>query len=105
MVEQYPDSIIVTVSTPAVQDESSGNFTPGSEVTYTWECRAEVNGSERKVADSEGTLLDYAFDIYLPLMETVVPFGSPYQLTRGGAHYSGTIKGASNGQLNSRLWA
>ena len=105
MVEQYPDSITVTVSTPAIQDESTGRWTSGSAETFTWDCRAEINGAERKVAIADGTLLDYAFDIYLPSMETVVPFDSPNQLTKGGAIYSGTIKGAANGQLNSRLWA
>jgi hypothetical protein len=104
MVEQYPDSIIITVTTP-VQNEETGSFEPGTSVTYTWKCRAEMNGAGRKIAMPDGSLYEYAFSIYLPKKQVIIPFESAYQLTKGGAEFTGKIKGMTNGQFNSIIWA
>jgi hypothetical protein len=105
MVEQYPDSIIITVKIPAVQNESTGLWTEGSSTPYTFQCRAEVNGTGKQIPGNDGSLMDYAFQVYLPLMSTVIPTGSDYVLTAfSNGTISGKVKRASNGQLNSRLW-
>lgn len=104
-MDQYPDSIVITVTTPATQDPDTGIWTAGTSTAYTLECRAEVNGTGRQIAGDDGVLMDYAFQVFLPLMTTVIPAGSDYVLTAlSNGIISGKVKRASNGQLNSRIW-
>lgn len=104
-MEQYPDSIAVTVQTAATQNTSTGLWTAGSSAVYTLSCRAETNSKTAKIAGNDGVLLDYAFDCYLPVMSTIIPFGSTFSLTlANNTTVSGKVKGQKNGQLNSRLW-
>jgi hypothetical protein len=104
-MNQYPDSIVVAVTTPAIQDPTTGLYTSGTSTSYTLECRAEVNGTGRKIVGDDGTLMDYSFQVFLPLMATVIPVGSDYVLTAlSNGTISGKVKRSSNGQLNSRLW-
>ena len=101
---QYPDSIVITTAATGWQN-ASGVWLSGATGTYTLDCRAEVNGAGRKVAGADGALIDYSFQVFMPVMTVVIPPGSDYVLT---ALTNGTIRGkvkrASNGQLNSRLW-
>lgn len=102
---QYPDTIVVVVTTPATQNTLTGLWTAGSTTAYTLDCRAETNSKAGKVAGNDGVMLDYAFDCYLPLMSTVIPYGSDFTLTMlNNFIVTGKVKGAKNGQLNSRLW-
>jgi hypothetical protein len=104
-MQQYPDTIVITITTPPVQDESTGVFTPGSTSTQSYSCRAEVNGTGRQIAGKDGSLIDYAFICYLPKMTTVIPDSVDYVLTTlANGTLTGKVKRASNGQLNSRLW-
>ena len=102
---QYPDSIVLTVITPASQDTTTGIWTAGSTSTLTYACRLEPNGTGRQMMGDDGVLRDYAYTCYLPQMTTVVPTGSTYVATTlNNGTISGTVKRPSNGQLNSRLW-
>lgn len=104
-MEQYPDSIVITVVTPATQNSTTLVWTAGSTTTYTLKCRAEVNGTGRQIAGRDGSLIDYAFTCYLPKMTIVIPDDSDYVLTAlDNGTISGKTKRASNGQLNSRIW-
>jgi hypothetical protein len=104
-VEQYPDSIVITVVTPATQNSSTLVWTAGTSTNYTLKCRAETNNSGRKIPGADGELIDYSIALYLPQMTTVIPDGSDFTLT---SLYNGAITGktkkAFNGQLNSRIW-
>jgi len=101
---QYPDNIVLTITTPAYQDANS-NWVAGTTSTLTSSCRLEPNGTGRQVMGDDGVLRDYAYTCYLPQMTTVVPSGSTYVATTlNNGVVSGTVKRASNGQLNSRLW-
>jgi hypothetical protein len=103
-MEQYPDSIVVTVRVAATQD-SNGNWVDGSSTNHTFAGRAEPNGTGRKVANDDGILMDFAFIYYMPQMTTVIPTGSTYVLTTlNNGVFAGNVKRPSNGQLNSRLW-
>jgi len=101
---QYPDSIVVTISASGSQN-ASGIWIAGVTTDYTFDCRAEVNGTGRKIVGADGALMDYSFDVFMPVTTVVIPPGSDIVLT---ALLNGTITGkvkrASNGQLNSRLW-
>lgn len=102
---QYPDSIAITVQTAATQNTSTGLWTAGTSTIHTLDCRAEVNSKAGKIAGNDGAMLDYSFDCYLPLMTTVIPYGSDFTLTMlNNFIVTGKVKGAKNGQLNSRLW-
>jgi hypothetical protein len=103
-MDQYPDSIVVTVTTAATQG-AGGVWTAGTSTSYTLKCRAEVNGAARKVPGKDGIMIDYLFNCYLPQMTTVIPVDSEYVLTTfASGTISGKVKRSSNGQLNSRLW-
>jgi hypothetical protein len=102
-MEQYPDSIAITVRASA--SLASGVWTAGATAGYTFNCRAEVNGTGRKVPGDDGVLIDYAFDVYIPKTETIIPRDSDYVLTSLlNGIIEGKVKRASNGQLNSRIW-
>lgn len=101
---QYPDSIALTVTASASQN-ASGIWTAGGSSGYTFDCRAEVNGTGRQIAGDDGALMDYSFQVFLPVMTVVIPAGSDFVLTAlSNGTISGKVKRASNGQLNSRLW-
>jgi len=104
MVNQYPDSIAITVSASATQN-ASGVWTAGATAAYTFECRAEANGAGRQTAGDDGTLMDYAFLVYMPATTTIIPRDSDFILTSLlNGIIAGKVKRGSNGQLNSRLW-
>lgn len=104
-MNQYPDTIVVTVTTTATQNTSTGLWTAGSSTVYTFKCRVETNSEAGKIAGADGSMMDYAFTCYLPLMTTVIPFGSNFVLTHANNFtVTGQVKGSSNGMLNSRLW-
>jgi len=101
---QYPDSIAITVTEAPVQN-ASGFFTAGASAVYTFDCRAEVNGIGRKITGIDGAVIDYVFEVYMPGTTTIIPRDSDYVLnTAANGIYTGKIKRATNGQLNSRLW-
>ncbi len=103
-MNQYPDSIVITTAASGSQN-ASGVWASGVVTNYTFACRAEVNGRGSKIAGVDGALIDYSFNVFLPVQTVVIPEGSSFVLT---ALNNGTIRGkvkrASNGQLNSRLW-
>lgn len=104
-MDQYPDSIVITVNPDP--SESSGVYTAatGTSSVYTFSCRAEVNGSGKKIISHDGSQIDYLFDVYLPVTTSVIPHGSDFVLTcLNNGVIKGSVKRASNGQLNSRLW-
>ena len=103
-MNQYPDSIQITTAATASQN-ASGIWTAGASGSYTWDCRAEVNGTGRKIAGDDGVLIDYSFQVFLPIKTVVIPPGSAFVLTAlSNGTISGKVKRAKNGQLNSRLW-
>jgi hypothetical protein len=99
-MEQYPDTIVISVAATPTQNSTTGLWTAGAATTYTLKCRVETNTAAKKLAGIDGTLIDYAFNCYLPLMTTVIPVGSAFVV----GSVTGKVKGAKNGQLNSRLW-
>jgi len=106
MIEQYPHTIVITVRPDVIQDPVSGSFSrvTGSDVVYTLECRAETNSRNGKIVGRDGASVDYSFTVYMPQMDTVIPWESDCVLTIGTQSINGKVKGASNGQMNSRIW-
>ncbi len=103
-MQQYPDSIKVTTSASGSQN-ASGIWTAGTTTDYTFSCRAEVNGTGKKIVGTDGIMMDYTFQVFMPLTTVVIPDGSDFVLTAlSNGVISGKVKRASNGQLNSRLW-
>lgn len=103
-MNQYPDSIVITTAASGWQN-ASGVWTAGVATDYTFSCRAEVNGAGRKIAGADGVLMDYSFQIFMPVTTVVIPDGSDFVLTAlSNGSISGKVKRVANGQLNSRLW-
>lgn len=101
---QYPDSIAITVSASASQN-ASGLWETGASAGYTFDCRAEANGSGRMIPGADGVLIGYDFLVYMPQTTTIIPRDSDFVLdSMLNGIVSGKVKRASNGQLNSRLW-
>ena len=101
---QYPDSIVVTVKVGATQDDD-GNRVGGEPTDYTFDCRLEPNGTGRKIPGADGILIDFEFTCYLPITTTVIPVDAKIVATSlNNGEIIGTVKRASNGQLNSRIW-
>jgi hypothetical protein len=105
MVNQYPDTIEVTIKTAPVQDPTTGDWTLGSSTDYTFKCRAEVNVGNGIIVGRDGAVIYYSYMVYMPRTSVVIPFDADFVLTRSDSTtYTGKVKGASNGQLNSRIW-
>lgn len=101
---QYPDSVTITTAASGWQN-ASGMYTAGATGFYTFDCRAEVNGTGKKIAGADGAMIDYAFDVFMPVTTVVIPEGSDFVLASlSNGSISGKVIRASNGQLNSRLW-
>ena len=104
MVNQYIDSITISVNTAATQN-GDGNWVEGSSTDYTFDCRIEPNGQGDKIRGEDGVLMDFDFMCYLPKTTTLITAGSEFTVTSlNNGEITGNIKRASNGQLNSRLW-
>lgn len=105
-MNQYPDSITITIRPEPVQNPVTGIYTAasGGDTAYTFNCRAEINNAGGKIAGRDGAVYDYSYTVYMPRTATLLPAGSDYSLTLGGMTLTGKILGSSNGQLNSRIW-
>lgn len=106
MVKQYPDHIIVTWTGEPIKDRVSGNYTPGEDKTFESDCRIEANTSSRKIQGSDGSMMDYAFDVFMPKASVIIPdFEAEFILTGGSVgELKGKVKRAKNNQMNSRIW-
>jgi hypothetical protein len=106
MVNQYPDSITLTVRQEPTQDANGIYQAPtGSRTVYTSNCRAEANSQNRKLSGRDGASIDYAFTVYTPPLGAIIPDGTEYSLaTLQNGTFTGKIKRAINGQFNSTLW-
>ena len=104
VIVQYPDSITVSIASAGTKG-ADGNYSNPSITTYTYSCRAETNTTGKKMIGIDGTMKDYAIICYMPRISLKVPTDSSYSLTKSdGSIFSGAVKNASNGQLNTRLW-
>lgn len=79
-MDQYPNSIVITVYAEATQD-ATGKWTKGATTVYILACRAEANVSGNKIAGDDGVFTDFAYTVYLPKMSTIIPARSDYILT------------------------
>ena len=99
MITQYPDTITVTWEGEASLVDNV--WTPGEPVTFTSECRPEMNKGAQKIAGKDGTAIEYVMVIYMPKTDIEIPENANYVLN---GKMKGIVKGAKNGQLNSRIW-
>lgn len=103
---QYPHSIVLTIQPEPEQNPVTGIFTAstGAVEAYTLDCRAEMNTAGKKLLGKDGASVEYKFDVYLPRTDIVIPIDADYVLTVSNRTFQGKVLGASNGQLNSRIW-
>ena len=76
-------------------------WTPGQAATFTSECRSEFNNGAKKIVGKDGTAIEYVMVIYMPLTDIEIPENANYVLND---KIKGIVKGAKNGQFNSRIW-
>lgn len=100
MVKQYPHTISVTWKGQSTQDENH-NGVEGADFSFESDCRAEVNSSGKKTPGVDGVLVEYSFTIFMPITDMTIPIGANYTLN---GSMVGSVKGAWNGQFNSKLW-
>lgn len=101
---QYPDTITISVTSPASQG-SNGNWTAGISTQYEYQCRLEPNKSGRQVIGDDGVLRDFSYNCFMPRISFKIPTGSEYSVVSlNNCTISGTVKNSYNGQLNSRIW-
>lgn len=102
MVTQYPHTITVTILTANAVRDALGNWIqPAVEpAEYQVECRAEPNGN-RMVVLADGSMIQVAFIVYLPLTAPDIPADTLVSISNGA---KGKVKQFYRGQLNCRLW-
>lgn len=107
MVTQYPHSITISVaSEEPTQNPTTGFFSSptGTPTSYVYDCRAERNEKAKKIKGIDGAMIEYDWDVFMPRIDVVIPRDSDYVLTRAERTFTGKVRDAINGQLNSRLW-
>lgn len=99
VIEQYPDTIVITRAGGSVQDENGNWITTESEV-ITLRCRFVPNGSGKSVSLMDGTNYIYHYQVAFPKGTTNVRQQDIYK--RGDEE--GVIKRFEPGQLHSIAW-
>jgi hypothetical protein len=110
MIIRYPHTLVYTVL-PAGPDEpqqdGNGNWIPveigGEEVRF--ECRAEPNGSGRKLPAEDGNSIVYGWTIYADRDTKFIKYGTSVEVFNGITSVAkGTVKMFSPGQMNVRIY-
>lgn len=97
--DQYPDTIVISWKGEAQLVDNA--WVPGTAQSIEIECRHEMNTGARKIAGSDGTLIEYAMTIYMPLQSVDIPENANYILN---GKISGIVKGSRKGLFNTRVW-
>lgn len=103
MYEQYPDTINLNWSGEATRN-GDGDLIPGAAVNFQSECRAEPNGKGQSVTSGDGTVIIPNYTVYMPAIETIIPFGASGTVTKSGKQINVIVKRFEPGTFNSRLW-
>lgn len=105
MVRQYPYRLFVLVDTPAVYDDETGVWTPGtSTLTDLSPCRDEANGAGNLITLADGSQYLFNSSVFLPQGATLKE-GDYIEVKDGDTvRVKGNIKRFHNGQLNSQIW-
>jgi hypothetical protein len=105
MVKQYPHTLRITKAAADSTRDLQGDWIPGSSSTSDIACRAEPNKTNGLVSTSDGTMVGYDWNVYMPLPQTEIAPGTNIEILNGTASLgSGIVKRFSAGQLNARLW-
>ncbi len=103
MVNQYPHTIKVDWSSAPTMDVE-GNPVKGTAQIFESNCRAEPNGSGRMIPSADGSLISYAYTVYMPIKEMVLPVGAKVTLNLYGREVKATVKQFNRNFFNVRLW-
>jgi hypothetical protein len=105
MVEQYPDTAIVTIVYGSTTLQN-GDIIPGSTSEKTFKCRQEPAGKGGFIIAADGTQIAFSSTVYAGVNTSEVTEGARVQITNraGETVLIGTVKRFSRGQLNCRLW-
>lgn len=100
VIEQYPDTIIITRSIGGSIQDEDGNWTTTPDEVLEFKCRFVPNGAGKAVTLQDGTNYTYSYKVAFPLGTTDIRVHDKY--TRKGI--DGTIKQFEVGQLHSVAW-
>lgn len=91
---------------PAKRNDDGDWVKPAaSTVDVTVECRAEPNGSGRKVSSQDGSEVVYSWTVYAGPETAIIPFGTKLQLFKDGVKFGeGTLKLFSAATLNVKIY-
>jgi hypothetical protein len=104
MIEQYPHTLTATISGSSVQD-ANGNWQTTGPTTVVTTCRAEPNTGGGKIKSADGTVIDYAWTVFMPLPMEKIPHGTVIEVVHGAeVLLKDAVKRFSRGQLNARIW-
>jgi hypothetical protein len=110
VVIQYPDTISFSDGgTPAVYDENTGRWTPGTPgTTVESECRYEASGGNGWRSTEDGQRINYAGIVYLPKGAPKFKLGSKVTVTvkrdEGDLVITDEVIRYFPGQMNARVW-
>lgn len=108
MVTQYPHILKFNQVTGNVpyKDENGDTIVPsGTSVTIEIECRFEPNLFGNVITSNEGKQLLYAWTIYMPLGQQVIPNGVQFTGFKDLIQMAaGIILRYEEGQMNARAW-
>jgi hypothetical protein len=107
---QYPDTISFKPSADATYDESTGQWTPGSDGSpSTSQCRYEASNGNGWISTDAGTRINYQGIVYLPKDAPAIKTGIEVTVTvkREGESdvvIKDKVLRFFRGQMNARLW-
>jgi hypothetical protein len=110
MVEQHPHILKFstgnTVTEPYQNNDGDWVIPEAGETENTEiKCRAQENSKDAKVVGVDGTKLEFAFMVFMPVDSPEILEGTTIEITNEGkSFFNGDVKRFFRGQLNSRLW-
>lgn len=106
MINQYPHTAKFTITGSATQDPTTGNWIPGSTITFEKKCRAEPAGGNGIIKTSDGANVNFNWVVYFPLPVEKIAEGTVVEVTdeEGEIKLNDKVLRFNRGQLNARIW-
>jgi hypothetical protein len=104
-VSQYPHVMTLAPLASSTMDEN-GDWQTTEAATTELNCRYEVNTKNSFIVGADGTRIDYAGVVYIPLPVDELKNGTSLMIVNQESEIvaKGIIKKFSRGQLNARVW-
>ncbi len=102
---RYPHTLTISYRSEGSYDDSTGDFTAGTEVQEIVTGRAEANGKGSLIRTEDGAQIVYDWQFYAKRQDFEAPFNSKAVLKKGSdTIWEGTVKRHAPHQTGAQIW-